>query len=455
MKYYSTRSGNTAATGPEAILRGIAPDGGLYTPLDFSEMQLRPADLLGKPAVEISAAVVGKLFPDFAPEEMRALIERAYRGKFETDELTPLVPVGDAYVLELFRGPTSAFKDVALSVLPHLIVAAREKLGAPEEIAVLTATSGDTGKAALAGFCDVPGARVVVFYPEGGVSDVQRAQMVTQRGENVRVCAIRGNFDDAQAGVKAIFADDGENGWAARAGIRLSSANSINLGRLAPQVAYYFKAYVDLVLTGGVALGDEVNFVVPTGNFGDILAGELARRMGLPVGRLVCASNANNVLTDFIRTGRYDRRRAFHKTVSPSMDILVSSNLERYLLLASDCDFDLVRRLMGELRDTGVYEAPPACARRCSAASAPTAPPTPRRSTPSAASGREREYLLDPHTAVAWVAMERFAKEFGAQGATVVLSTASPYKFPHTVLRAMDGEGAGGTASRRWTACSR
>ena len=440
MKYYSTRSGNTAATGPEAILRGIAPDGGLYTPLDFSEMQLRPADLLGKPAVEISAAVVGKLFPDFAPEEMRALIERAYRGKFETDELTPLVPVGDAYVLELFRGPTSAFKDVALSVLPHLIVAAREKLGAPEEIAVLTATSGDTGKAALAGFCDVPGARVVVFYPEGGVSDVQRAQMVTQRGENVRVCAIRGNFDDAQAGVKAIFADDGENGWAARAGVRLSSANSINLGRLAPQVAYYFKAYVDLVLTGGVALGDEVNFVVPTGNFGDILAGELARRMGLPVGRLVCASNANNVLTDFIRTGRYDRRRAFHKTVSPSMDILVSSNLERYLLLASDCDFDLVRRLMGELRDTGVYEAPASlretmqrrfCAYCAADAEAIDA---------IGRVWREREYLLDPHTAVAWVAMERFAKEFGAQGATVVLSTASPYKFPHTVLRAMDGE---------------
>ena len=268
MKYYSTRSGSTAATGPEAILRGIAPDGGLYTPLDFSGMQIRPADLLDMSAIEISATVVGKLFPDFAPDEMNRLIERAYRGKFETDELTPVVPVGDHYVLELFRGPTSAFKDVALSVLPRLIVASREKLGVTDEIAILTATSGDTGKAALEGFRDVPGTRIVVFYPDGGVSDVQRAQMVTQQGANVRVCAIRGNFDDAQAGVKAIFADDEANGWAAKSGVRLSSANSINLGRLAPQVAYYFKSYADLVLTGAVTLGDEVNFVVPTGNFG-------------------------------------------------------------------------------------------------------------------------------------------------------------------------------------------
>ena len=440
MKYYSTRSGSTAATGPEAILRGIAPDGGLYTPLDFSGMQIRPADLLDMSAIEISATVVGKLFPDFAPGEMNQLIERAYRGKFETDELTPVVPVGDRYVLELFRGPTSAFKDVALSVLPRLIVASREKLGVTDEIAILTATSGDTGKAALEGFRDVPGTRIVVFYPDGGVSDVQRAQMVTQQGANVRVCAIRGNFDDAQAGVKAIFADDEANGWAAKSSVRLSSANSINLGRLAPQVAYYFKSYADLVLTGAVTLGDEVNFVVPTGNFGDILAGELARRMGLPVGKLVCASNANNVLTDFIRTGRYDRRREFHKTVSPSMDILVSSNLERYLLLASDCDFALVRRLMDELRDTGVYEAPASLRetmrRRFSAYCATDA----EAIEAIGRVWREQEYLLDPHTAVAWVAMERFCREAAPTNATVVLSTASPYKFPHTVLRAMDGE---------------
>ncbi len=439
-KYFSTRSESVTASAPEAILRGIAPDGGLYTPLDFSGMQLRPAALLDKTAIEIAAEVIGKLLPDFGADEMRALVASAYAGKFETDELTPVVPVGDACVLELFRGPTSAFKDVALSVLPRLIAASRDKLGVTDEIAILTATSGDTGKAALAGFSDVPGTRIAVFYPDGGVSDIQRAQMVTQRGANVSVCAIRGNFDDAQSGVKAIFADDEANGWAAKAGVRLSSANSINLGRLAPQVVYYFKAYVDLVLTGAAALGDEVNFVVPTGNFGDILAGELARRMGLPVGRLVCASNANNVLTDFIRTGRYDRRREFHKTLSPSMDILVSSNLERYLLLASDGDFALVQRLMTELRENGVYEVPAALRetvrRRFCAYCATDA----EAIETIGRVWREQEYLLDPHTAVAWTAMERFRREVGTDAATVVLATASPYKFPHTVLRAIDGE---------------
>lgn len=437
MKICSTRSEAHAVTAPEAVLSGIAPDGGLFVPDDFSELHLNPADTLAMSAVDISAAVTGRLLPGF--DSMHALIERAYRGKFDTSELTPVVCAGDTFVLELFHGPTAAFKDVALSVLPQLICASREKLGVTDEIAILAATSGDTGKAALEGFHDVPGTKIIVFYPDGGVSDVQRAQMVTQQGSNVRVCAIKGNFDDAQTGVKAIFASNRREGWAERNGVRLSSANSINLGRLAPQVAYYFKAYADLVLTGSIALGDEVNFAVPTGNFGDILAGEFARRMGLPVGKLICASNANNVLTDFIRTGRYDRRRPFHKTISPSMDILVSSNLERYLYLASGGDTKLVAHLMGALQDEGAYQAPESLVdsmhRRFGAycASDAMCARVIRRVW------EEKHYLLDPHTAVAWSAMEQFRAEADNGLTTVVLSTASPYKFSRDVLKSIAG----------------
>lgn len=277
----------------------------------------------------MASRILRFLLPDFS--HLDTLVARAYDGKFETPDLTPLVPVAGRYILELFRGPTSAFKDIALSMLPQLITAARKAEGITEDILILTATSGDTGKAALAGFQDVPGTKIIVFYPADGVSPIQEAQMVTQPGKNVRVCAIEGNFDDAQSGVKAIFAQGG-----APAGTRLSSANSINIGRLAPQVFYYFRAYADLLATGRITLGNPVDFVVPTGNFGDILAGYLAKRMGLPVGRLVCASNENRVLTDFFATGTYDRRRPFHKTISPSMDILVSSSLERLLFLLCD-----------------------------------------------------------------------------------------------------------------------
>ena len=440
MKYYSTRSEKNTTNGPEAILKGIAPDGGLYTPLDFSEMQVDVGQLLGMSAVQISAEVIGKILPDFSKEEMTELIERAYAGKFETEDLTPVVKVGESFVLELFRGPTSAFKDVALSVLPRLIVASREKLGVTDDIMILTATSGDTGKAALEGFRDVPGTRIAVFYPDGGVSDVQKAQMVTQEGSNVRVCAIRGNFDDAQTGVKNIFADDEEKHWAAASGIRLSSANSINLGRLAPQAAYYFKSYVDLVLTGEIALGDEVNFVVPTGNFGDILAGEFARRMGLPVAKLVCASNANNVLTDFIRTGCYDRRREFRKTNSPSMDILVSSNLERYLLLASEGDFELVNGLMRELKECGVYNVPASLIETMHLHFAAYSASDEQAIETIGRIWREHGYLMDTHTAVAWSAMEQFRAQCDNGCATVVLSTASPYKFSKDVLSALTDE---------------
>ena len=440
MVFYSTRSKQLTATSAEAVLKGIAPDGGLYTPLDFDAMRVNVADLLGRSAVEISALVIGKILNDFTPEEMRALIEAAYDGKFETDDLTPVAKVGDDFVLELFRGPTSAFKDVALSVLPRLIVESRRKLGVEDEIVILTATSGDTGKAALEGFHDVAGTRIIVFYPDGGVSDVQKAQMVTQVGNNVRVCAVRGNFDDAQTGVKNIFGDDGQNGWAARCGARLSSANSINIGRLAPQVAYYFKAYCDLVLSGEITLGNPVNFVVPTGNFGDILAGEFARRMGLPVAKLVCASNANNVLTDFINTGVYDRRREFYKTASPSMDILVSSNLERYLFMAANGDDALVASLMADLKEKGVYTAPEALMAVMRDHFAAGCADDRQALDAIGRVWNDYGYLMDTHTAVGWAVMEAFKANEDNGYVNVVLSTASPYKFSRDVLSAISDD---------------
>ena len=327
MDYQSTRSSAFKADSVTAVLEGIAPDGGLYI-TDPAGIDFDWRAALKCSSREMSAMILHALLPDFP--DMRALVEKAYLNKFETEDLTPLVKVGDRYVLELFRGPTSAFKDVALSVLPQLVTAGRALRGAEDDVVILTATSGDTGKAALEGFHDVEGTRIVVFYPYKGVSRVQELQMSTQKGGNVRVCAVRGNFDDAQTGVKNVFSAcrDMDLG-----GKSLSSANSINIGRLAPQVMYYFRAYADLVSEGRIKAGDTVHYVVPTGNFGDILAGWFAKLLGLPVGRLVCASNQNNVLTDFINTGVYDKRREFYKTNSPSMDILVSSNLERLLYL--------------------------------------------------------------------------------------------------------------------------
>ena len=380
----------------------------------------------------MAEAVLSALLPDF--EDMHGLVQRAYTGKFETDELTPLVQVGNRYVLELFRGPTSAFKDVALSMLPQLITAARRQEGVTDEILILTATSGDTGKAALAGFRDVPGTRIIVFYPDEGVSKVQKAQMVTQEGGNVCVCAVKGNFDDTQNGVKAIFSAGVPEGC----GVRLSSANSINIGRLAPQVVYYFKAYAELLRGGRIQLGDRVDYVVPTGNFGDILAGYLARRMGLPVGRLVCASNRNDVLTDFLRTGVYDRRRPFYKTLSPSMDILVSSNLERLLYFLCENEAE-VAGYMADLKEKGVYTVSPALLEKlheqfgwgcCDDEGT------------KAAIGRvwqEHGYLMDTHTAVAW----SVAESYESDAPVVVLSTASPYKFPAAVLSAIGGDADG------------
>ena len=434
MRYHSTRNDQNFVDSAEAVLEGLAPDGGLYMPQQIPALDWK--QLLKGSSQEISCAILSALLPDIP--NMPRLVANAYTGKFETEDLTPSVSVGDSTVLELFRGPTSAFKDVALSMLPQLLTAAKREKGVAEDIMILTATSGDTGKAALVGFRDVPGVRICVFYPYGGVSQVQRAQMVTQEGSNVAVCAVRGNFDDAQTGVKQIFtAFQGK-----KLPFRLSSANSINIGRLAPQVMYYFRAYKDLLAAGKIKLGDKVNFSVPTGNFGDILAGYLAKKMGLPVGTLICASNANNVLTDFIRIGTYDRRRPLLKTTSPSMDILVSSNLERLLYLLSG-DTKLVASLMKQLKEEGAYTVPDALkaaiqkefwAAYCDDA---------RAAEIIGRVYREQHYLCDPHTASGFAAAEDYRNETGDLTPMVILSTASPYKFPAAVLSAIGGDTGG------------
>ena len=437
MNYQSTRSDHRVSD-TAAILEGIAPDGGLYVDPDLAGRPFDWQACLGLSSLKMAEKILSHLLPGFA--QMDELVKRAYDGKFETEDLTPLVPVGDDYVLELFRGPTSAFKDVALSMLPQLVTAARKQEGVEDKIVILTATSGDTGKAALEGFHDVDGTGIIVFFPDQGVSPVQKAQMVTQTGKNVKVCAVRGNFDDCQTGVKQAFAQINSSGALNGKGQRLSSANSINIGRLAPQVVYYFIAYAKLLAAGKIACGDKVDYVVPTGNFGDILAGYFAKLMGLPVGKLICASNANRILTDFLTTGVYDKRRDFLKTSSPSMDILVSSNLERLLFLASGGDTALVSACMKDLSEKGFYtfpEEPMARIREDFAAGCcdeAQTEDTIRRVW------QEQHYLSDTHTAVALHVAEEYRKQRSEERPLVVLSTASPFKFPAAVLRAVGGD---------------
>ena len=434
MRYHSTRNESVFVDSAQAVLEGLAPDGGLYMPEGLPVFDWQ--ECLKGSSIQMSTQILSALLPDIP--DMPELVRRAYTGKFETEDLTPTVPVGSFSMLELFRGPTSAFKDVALSMLPQLLTAAKAVKGQEKDILILTATSGDTGKAALEGFRDVPGIRICVFYPDGGVSQVQRAQMVTQEGENVAVCAVRGNFDDAQTGVKNIFAAcQGRD-----LPVALSSANSINIGRLAPQIMYYFRAYRDLLDAGKIRLGDEVNFSVPTGNFGDILAGYLAKQLGLPVGALICASNANNVLTDFIRTGTYDRRRPLLKTTSPSMDILVSSNLERLLYLLSG-DTKLVAGLMQELNTQGVYTVPAQLLEKIQSQFWAACCDDARAAKIIGRVYKEDGYLCDPHTASGWAAAEDYVAETGDNRPMVVLSTASPYKFPAAVLTAIGGDTSG------------
>ncbi|MCD7859630.1 MAG: threonine synthase [Firmicutes bacterium] len=434
MRYHSTRSREFSVSSAEAIVRGIAPDGGLYMPEPFPTLDWQA--LLCAGAKETAAAIAHAFFPELA--DMRALVRSAYTGKFDTENWTPLREVGECYVLELFHGPTSAFKDIALSMLPWLLRRSRAQTGEEREILILTATSGDTGVAAMRGFADVPGMKICVFYPDGGVSAVQRAQMVTQEGANVRVAAVRGNFDDCQTGVKRIFA-----AAPALPGTVLSSANSINIGRLVPQITYYFQAYSELLARGAVQPGGEVNFAVPTGNFGDILAGYFAKRLGLPVGRLLCASNANRVNADFLATGVYDRRRTLRRTDSPSMDILVSSNLERLLYMASGGDCALVASLLASLAREGRYAVPPELKEAICADFWGDWCDDAQGAQTTGRVFRDNGYLLDPHTAVGWTAAARYREQTGDPRPMVVLATASPFKFPGAVLGAIGGGMAG------------
>lgn len=432
INYISTRNSAHKVSSGKAILSGQAPDGGLYIPEHLEDIKTDYHNITNKDFRGMAKAVWNIFFPDYGEELIDTLVERSYAGKFSVPEITPLVPVGDNFVLELYHGPTSAFKDVALSALPNLLTAARSMNDFTDDIMILTATSGDTGSAALCGFSDVPGTRIVVFFPDGGVSETQKLQMVTAPGSNTCACAIRGNFDDAQTGVKKLFRDIPKP----VEGVSLSSANSINIGRLVPQVVYYFSSYSQLLAKGAIKDGDKVDFIVPTGNFGDIMAGYFALKMGLPIGRLVCASNKNDVLTEFLESGHYNKKRTFHKTTSPSMDILVSSNLERLLYYV--CGEEHTVSYMKQLAAEGEYTITPdelaeiksvfvgACASDEEGASA-------IRDVFEA-----EHYLMDTHTSIAWACLEKCPCDKAA--ASVVLSTASPYKFSRAVLTALGAE---------------
>ncbi len=441
VKYTSTRGNGQVCTGAEAIRSGIAADGGLFVPVELPWMDVLKMRKTASYA-QLAAEVLERLLPDYTAMELAQCAAAAYSDNFDSPEIVPLVRVGPRSVLELWHGPTSAFKDMALQIMPRLLTQAMVKTGETSDMLILVATSGDTGKAALEGFRDVPRTRILVFYPSEGVSEVQRRQMVTQEGGNVGVMAVEGNFDDAQTGVKKIFADSAIREKLELKRLKLSSANSINWGRLAPQIAYYFSAYQSLCETEAVHPGDPVNFCVPTGNFGNILAGYYAKRMGLPVGRLICASNDNNVLTDFLRTGVYDRNRPFHQTISPSMDILISSNLERLLYHVTNGDTHRVRNWMTELNARGRY-----------AVDADTLAAIRKVFWADWASGAEaglimrqvweqEQYLLDPHTAVAWKVAAAYEAQIKDGIPTVVLSTASPFKFADSVLQALGDAGA-------------
>lgn len=442
--YHSTRSHEAPLTSKEAIRRGIAPDGGLYVSDELGCTQIPLAGLSEMGYLNLAREVLAALLTDYAPEEIAACVSEAYEETFADAEITPVKRLASAnadgvptHVLELWHGPTSAFKDVALQMLPRLMARTGSNDGTGDEkIMIVTATSGDTGKAALAGFADAPGVGISVFYPEGKVSRVQELQMSTQEGANVAVCGVRGNFDDAQTAVKQIFADRELAERLATQGVMLSSANSINVGRLVPQVVYYFAAYAQLLRSGDISCGDEVEFCVPTGNFGDILAGYYAKRLGLPVARLIVASDANNVLFDFLTTGTYDRKRPFFTTTSPSMDILVSSNLERMLYYLSDGDVELVSRLMGQLADEGSYTLPNELLSKIQEVFACGWADEDEVARAIKACWDENGYLIDPHTACGYHVLSHMPSVPGSK-ARILLSTANPYKFPRAVASAL------------------
>jgi len=436
INYRSTRGSQNTKSGAKAIIQGIAEDKGLYVPETLPAMPFELGEMVGKPYKEVANKILKAFFADYTDEEIAACVEGAYTGKFEAEDIVPVVKGGDAYFLELYHGRTAAFKDMALSILPYLLTTAMKKENESSKICILTATSGDTGKAALEGFADVPGTEIIVFFPNQGVSQVQERQMTSQEGANTHVFAINGNFDDAQTGVKKIFADDEFAKKLAEMNCKLSSANSINIGRLVPQVVYYVYGYLKLVLLGAIEMGEKINVVVPTGNFGNILAAYYAKQMGLPVGKLICASNENKVLTDFINTGIYDIRRDFYLTNSPSMDILISSNLERLLYHLSGGDGNVVSDLMKKLDTEKVYEVPEKIKSGMSDfyGGFCTVDGT------NATIGKmfcENGYLMDTHTAVAYKVYEDYKAKTGDQTVTLIASTASAYKFADSVAEAI------------------
>ena len=435
--YHSTRNSEETATASEAILKGLTSDGGLFVPDSIPKLNVSLEDLTKMSYQEIAYAVMKEFLTDFTEEELKTCINNAYDSKFDTEEIAVTKKVDGAYYLELFHGATIAFKDMALSILPHLLVTSARKNNVKNEIVILTATSGDTGKAALAGFADVPGTKIIVFYPKSGVSPIQEKQMVTQKGDNTYVIGIKGNFDDAQTGVKKMFSNKELAKVMNDNGFQFSSANSINIGRLVPQVVYYVKAYADLLKQGALKAGEPMNVVVPTGNFGNILASYYAKQMGIPIGKFVCASNKNKVLFDFFETGKYDRNREFYVTTSPSMDILISSNLERMIYRIAGNDAKQCAKFMAALTKDGEYVITDAMKAELSEF--------------FGAFGSEEEtavkikevydkegYVMDTHTAVAAVAYDKYKAATGDDKTpTVIASTASPYKFT-SVMDAID-----------------
>ena len=436
--YHSTRNSEETATASEAILKGLTSDGGLFVPDSIPKLNVSLEDLTQMSYQEIAYAVMKEFLTDFTEEELKTCINNAYDSKFDTEEIAVTKKVDGAYYLELFHGATIAFKDMALSILPHLLVTSARKNNVKNEIVILTATSGDTGKAALAGFADVPGTKIIVFYPKSGVSPIQEKQMVTQKGDNTYVIGIKGNFDDAQTGVKKMFSNKELAKVMNDNGFQFSSANSINIGRLVPQVVYYVKAYADLLKQGALKAGEPMNVVVPTGNFGNILASYYAKQMGIPIGKFVCASNKNKVLFDFFETGKYDRNREFYVTTSPSMDILISSNLERMIYRIAGNDAKQCAKFMAALTKDGEYVITDAMKAELSEF--------------FGAFGSEEEtavkikevydkegYVMDTHTAVAAVAYDKYKAATGDDKTpTVIASTASPYKFTRSVMDAIN-----------------
>lgn len=436
IKYVSTREEKNVVSPSQAILKGIPEDGGLFVPCNMPKLDFDINDIVNMSYQELAYQIIKLFLTDFEEEELRYCVNNAYDSKFDTELIAPVVKKGNVYFLELFHGKTLAFKDMALSILPYLLKISAKKNGIDKEIVILTATSGDTGKAALEGFADVEGTKIIVFFPENGVSEVQKMQMVTQEGKNTFVAAIRGNFDDAQTGVKQIFADKALNNQLNNSGYLFSSANSINIGRLVPQIVYYFYAYAQLVKSNEIKFGEKINFTVPTGNFGNILAGYYAKNLGLPINKLICASNDNKVLYDFFQTGVYDRNREFKLTVSPSMDILISSNLERLLYHLSESQ-NKTKELMENLKVEGKYKFDISCSDFCGQFAT-------QIETFKAIKDmyRDENYIIDTHTAVAYASYCKLAEtsESNSKIKTVIVSTASPYKFAKDVLNAIDSK---------------